>query len=127
MPSRARSLWACFQARREEREIVLEGVAVGGLGEQLGPVAATLKARAVAVLVRHRLKGLARLHLAGVERRVDVDELEGLLGEPWQELEVVAEQDLVGPRGFVWSVHVREGYVHAPMERSGMQYRAATA
>jgi len=47
-----------LQAWREEREIVLEGVAVGGFGEQPGGVAATLKARAIAVLMGERAGGL---------------------------------------------------------------------
>ena len=40
-----------LEARREEGEVVVEVVAVGGLGEQLRPVAAALKADALAVVV----------------------------------------------------------------------------
>ena len=50
-----------LQARGEERQVVLEAVAIGGFGEQPGLVAATLKARALAVLVRHRPQRPARL------------------------------------------------------------------
>ena len=51
-----------FQARREERQIVLEGIAIGRFGEQLGLVAAALKARPLAIHISHRLERLARLH-----------------------------------------------------------------
>jgi hypothetical protein len=65
-----------LQARREEREVVIEGVAVAGFGEQPRAVALALKARALPIGVAHCLERLACLHLASVERRVDVYELE---------------------------------------------------
>ncbi len=83
-----------LQTRSEERQVVVEGVVVGGLTEQARAVAAALKARPVAVRVGRRAQRLAGLRLARVERRVDVDQLEGLVGEPREQIEVVAEQDL---------------------------------
>ena len=50
-----------FQPRGEEREVVVERVAVGGFGEQPRPVAPPLKAGPLAVLVRHGLERLACL------------------------------------------------------------------
>ena len=86
---------AFSQARDQEREIVVKRVAVGGLGQQARAVAATLKPRPVAVRVGHRAQRLARLRPAGVERRIDVDQLKRLVGELREQVEVVAEQDLV--------------------------------
>ena len=87
------------QARLEEREVVIEGVAVAGLGEQPRAVALPLKAGVSSVVVAHRLQHLARLRLAGVERRVDVHELERGVGERRQQLHVLAQQDLI----LLWS------------------------
>jgi hypothetical protein len=84
-----------FQARSEEREIVVKRVAVGGLGEQARAVAAPLKARPVTVRIGRCAQRLTGLRLARVERRVDVDQLERCVGEASQQIEVVAEQDLV--------------------------------
>jgi hypothetical protein len=84
-----------FQARCEERKIIVEGVAVGRFLEQPRLVAAALKASSVATLVGHRLQRLAGLRLPCVERRVYVDQLEGLIRESRQQLEVFAEQYLV--------------------------------
>ena len=53
-----------LQARREEAEVVLERVAVGGLGEQPRGVAPALKAGPVALLVADGLERLARLRAA---------------------------------------------------------------
>ena len=83
------------QARLQEAEVVIEAVAVGGLGENARAVAAPLKADPLAVLGPDGCQRLARLALAGVEGRIDVDELKRLRREAREQLEVLAEQDLV--------------------------------
>src|SRR5690606_23385744 len=53
---------------------------------------------AVALGVAHRLHGAVALGAAGVERGVQVDEPEALIGQRARHLEVVAEHDRVGAR-----------------------------
>jgi len=83
------------QARLEEAEVVVEGVAVGGLLQQPRRVAAATKARAVAAGVRDGLERAARLRPARVERRVEVGERDAALRLGAQQRQVVAEQDPV--------------------------------
>ena len=52
------------QARLEEREVVIEAVAVGGLGEHARAVSASLKADPLAILRSDGCQRLARLALA---------------------------------------------------------------
>ena len=116
-----------LQARREKREIVIEAVAVAGLGEQPRGVAPALEPHVLAVRVPDRLQCLARLHLAGVERRVDVHELEGLVGERRQQLQVLTEEESGRFPGMRSGSSLQRDYVRAPMEMIGMQSRAASA
>ena len=83
------------QPRLEEAEVVVEGVAVRGLGEQARGVAAALEAGAVARAVRHGGERLAALLPARVEGRVQVGQRDGAGGLGAQQREVVAEQDPV--------------------------------
>ena len=85
-----------LQARREEAEIVVEGVAVGGLGEQARAVAPSLKADPLPLRVADHGERLSHLRVTGVERRVDVDQLKGAVGERRQQRQVLAQQDLIG-------------------------------
>jgi hypothetical protein len=95
--ARAREQPAGFgQAGCEKREIVLERVAIRGLVQQARLVATALKPGAIAVGVGVGVQRLAGLDVAGVERRVDVDQLKRGVSELWQQVEVVAEQDRVG-------------------------------
>ena len=82
------------QPRLEEAEVVVEGVAVGGLLEQLGRVAAAAEAGAVAGAVGGRGgdERAPRLVAPGVERRVEVGHLHALVRLGAHQLEVVAEQ-----------------------------------
>jgi hypothetical protein len=80
-----------LETGREESEVVLERVAIGRLRQQLRAIAASLKAGPLAVEVSDRPKRPARLHLSGVERRVDVDELERFVREAGQELQALAQ------------------------------------
>ena len=83
-----------LQPRREEPEVVVEVVLVGGLGEQLGGVAAP--AEAGRGRRRRRADGgevAARLRAAGVERRVGVDHLRDPVRQLAQVGEVVALED----------------------------------
>jgi hypothetical protein len=86
-----------LEAGREKLEVVIEAIAVARLREQPRRVAPALKARALAVLIALGAQRPARLHLARVERRIHVHELEGLGGERRQQPQVVAEQDPVDP------------------------------
>jgi hypothetical protein len=81
-----------LQARRQEGQVVVEG----GLRQQAGAVAAAAEAGPVASFkIGGGLKGAPALALAGVERRIDVDQLEALVGEALQHREVVPEDHLV--------------------------------
>ena len=83
-----------LQARREEPEVVVEVVLVGGLGEQLGGVAAPAEARPVAAFGRaDGRQAAAHLGAAGVERRVGVDHLRDAVLERPQVRQVVALED----------------------------------
>ncbi len=53
---------------------------------------------AVAALVGHRLEGSVGSDPAGVERRIDVDQLEALVLEAGQHLQVVCQDDLAGAK-----------------------------
>ena len=90
-----------LQPRREEAEVVLEGVLEGERGEQLRPIAAPAEARAIAVRVGRHAQRAALAAAPGVERRVDVDEVEGAVGQPREDVGVVAldEQVLVEADG----------------------------
>ena len=90
---------------RQEREVVLEPVAVAGAVQQRRAVAPALEAGALARRVAERLQRPTLLELAGVEGRVDVDQLEGLPGEATQQLEVLAEQDLIIPSRLSRAIH----------------------
>ncbi len=95
--ARAREQPAGFvQAWGEKREVVVERVAIGGLRQQACLVATALKPGAIAVGVGVCVQRLAGLSAAGVERRVDVDQLKRFIGEAWKQVEVVAEEDRVG-------------------------------
>src|SRR5439155_10291272 len=83
------------QARLEERQVVIETVAVGGVGEHARAVSVPLKADAPAILGADGCQRLARLALARVEGGIDVDELKGPGREARQQLEILAEEDLV--------------------------------
>ncbi len=83
-----------LQTRCEKREVVIEGVPVGGLGEQARPVAPALKAAPLALIVSGGGDGATCAGAPGVERRVDVDQLEGPVREGGEQLEVLAEEDL---------------------------------
>ena len=88
-----------LNARGEEGEVVIEAIAVGALGEQPRRITPALKAGPVPLLVGDGPQGPARLGAPGVEGGVDVDQLEGAIGEAWQDLEAVAEQDLLSSWG----------------------------
>ncbi len=99
------------QARLEEAEVVVERVAVGRLGQQLRRVTPAAEAVAVAVLILADLDRLPRLELAGVERRIEVGELERLVLEAGQDVEVVAEENrVVGRRLHPAEASGRAGY-----------------
>ena len=102
VPSRAQQPMRFLQARSEKREVVLEAVPVAGAGEHLRAVAATLKPGPPAGRVAHHAQRPALLQRAGVERRVDVDQLKRRVGERRQQLEVLAEEDRGRPPGIRW-------------------------
>ncbi len=92
----------------EEGQVVVEAIAVAGLREERRFVAATLKARALPLPVLHRLERAAGLQLAGVERRVDVDQLKGPALQRGQQLEVLTQQYPIGPGMLAFSRHRAE-------------------
>ena len=93
-------------------------------------VAAPLKAGARAVRVGDRSQRLARLHLAGVERRIDVDQLKGLRRRTAAAARGSrrAGSRSIG-RGSARLRHSARDYVRPPMERTSSTHcsRARTA
>ena len=84
------------EAGAEEAEVVVEGVGVvGAAGLRLGAVAVAAEAGAVAGIVADGLHAGALLGGAGVEGRVDVDELDAGVGEGAEGGEVFAVEDAV--------------------------------
>ncbi len=63
-----------LEPRREEPQVVVEDVVPGRTAQHLGAVPLAGEPVAVAVRVAHRAQARALLHLARVERRVEVDE-----------------------------------------------------
>jgi len=63
------------QARREKAEIVIELVVIGTFAQVGGLVGTPLKPDAVAVFIRHCFERLAALGVTGIERRVNVDQV----------------------------------------------------
>ena len=85
-----------LEARREEREVVVEAVAVGGARRAARCGSAGPESRVRSPSSSRTVRSVLRdLRPAGVERRIDVDQLERPVGEAGQQLEVVAEQDLI--------------------------------
>jgi hypothetical protein len=68
-------------------------VTVRRLGEQPTPIPPAAEAGAVPLGVLGDGDGQAPLLAAGVERRVEVGELEGAVGKSRQHVEAVAQQD----------------------------------
>ena len=83
------------QARCEEADVVLEGVGIGQRPHLLRAVAPPREAGAIARLVGHRAQRPAALIVPGVERRVDVDDVEGAVGQAREDVEVVAVDEQV--------------------------------
>jgi hypothetical protein len=83
------------QARGEEGDVVVERVGVGERAELVGAVAAAREAGAVAVDVGDDLQRAPPLHAPGVERRIDVDDVEGVVGQAREDGEVVAVDEEV--------------------------------
>ena len=82
-----------FEPRREEAQVVVIRVVPAGTAEHFGAVALAAEAGAVAVRIAHRPQARALLHLAGVERRVEVDEPRDPVVQALQDVEAVAEHD----------------------------------
>ena len=96
-----------LEARAHEGEVVVEAVVVGARAEHPGAVAPAAKPRALAVRVADHPQRPSHLHLARVERRVDVDQLEGAVREGRQQREVLAEQDVPLGEGNLRARHDR--------------------
>src|SRR5262249_17892725 len=81
------------EAGLEEREGVVEAVGVGRRPEDGRPVAAAAEAGAIAFRSQVWRQPQAALLTPGVERRVEVDQRERLVGEAREQLHVVAQMD----------------------------------
>lgn len=85
------------QTRLEEAQVIIELVVVGAPAQRDGAVAAPLEAHPVAILlVAHGLDLRARLHPSGIERRIDVDQINGFGGQRLQYGQIVSEEDAAG-------------------------------
>src|SRR5690606_8187022 len=98
----------------EGQELVLrERVGERHLGDDLGAVASPVEPYVRAVLVAHLARAPLRAAPARVEGRVDVHEPREAVGQPGQDLEVVAEVDLdhlrgLYPRGEAAGLHLAD-------------------
>ena len=95
MPWSASRRRAWRRRGREEADVVLERVGVGQRADLLRAVAPPREAGAIAVLVGHHAQRPAALLAPGVERRVDVDDVEGAVGQAREDVEVVAVDEQV--------------------------------
>ena len=75
----------------EEAQIVVKLIGVPAVADDLGAVPAALESGAVALGVWSYLDPGAGLGLAGIEGRVNVDELERAIGQSGQDIEIVAK------------------------------------
>ena len=82
------------QARLQERPVVVEGIFEGRVSDHGGAVAAAPETDPVTVGGRRGPEPRSRLLPAGVEGRIDVDEVEGFVGEVPKDGQVVAGVDL---------------------------------
>ena len=81
-------------AGTEEADVVVEIVGVPAVADDMGTVAAALETGAVAVGVGRDLDASAGLGFAGVEGRVNVDELERAIGQGGQDIKIVAKYNI---------------------------------
>ena len=87
------------QPRRDEVDEIVEGVAELLRALPNRPIPMPAEAGAVSVhVVAHRLDLCVPARSAGVERRIDVDQRDGLIGDRSERLEVVGQHDAVGQR-----------------------------
>ena len=77
----------------DEGHVVVERIVPGGGAEADRPVALALEARPVALVVLDRPKPCASLCFAGIERRVDIDEVEAAILQAGEHLQIVAQVD----------------------------------
>ncbi len=96
LPCRFEQTVGFIQTGFEERQVVIIDIGVP-LGTDLdGLIAPAAKAGAVTVLAALCADLCARLGFAGVERRVDVDQVDGSIRQGLQEGQVVTKVDTVG-------------------------------
>ena len=86
-----------LHAGAQEPDVVVENVGVLAGTDDLCAVAAALESGAVAVGVGRDPDAGAGLGLAGVEGRIDVDQLESAVGQRPQDIQIVAEYNLAHP------------------------------
>jgi hypothetical protein len=86
------------KARLQELEVVVVGVLVELPRDRRAAISAPLEPAPVAFAIGDCAERHPLARGAGVEGRVEVDELEALLSEVRQQLEVLAKQDLVAHR-----------------------------
>jgi hypothetical protein len=85
------------EPRREEADVVVERVGVGQRADLLRPDSGARESVAIAVVVGHDAQRATALLAPGVERRVDVDDVEGAVGQAREDVEVVAvDEQVVG-------------------------------
>src|SRR5439155_2984836 len=89
-----------------------ERVAVRGAFQQLAAVPPAAEPDPAALGVGDRGERVSHLVPAGVEGRIDVDQLELAVAEPGQQLEVVAEQDLVALHATSLTAHRKHPGIH---------------
>ncbi len=81
------------EPRLEKTEVVVEAVGVGAAARRPAPVPPPAEPGAVTVGIGLDREREPALLLPGVERRIDVDQRERAVRQPWKQIEVVAEVD----------------------------------
>ena len=93
LPCRFEQAVGLDQARFEEGQVIVKDIGVAFGADLDGLIALPAEAGAVAVLAAFGADLRARLGLAGVEGRIDVDQVDGCGGQGLQDGEVVTEVD----------------------------------
>ena len=95
------------ESRTEEGEVVVEVVGVGGRGQRLDLITSTAEAIACAANATARSDARALLGDSGVERWIDVDEIDRGRGKLLEDGKVIAEVNVAGEMSYSFGRAIR--------------------
>ena len=83
-----------LESWEKEGFVVLERVGIR-LGRDVeGPVALSLESLAISIFVLDGLDLSPFLGVPGVERRVDINKIDGFWGDPWEDFKIICKEYL---------------------------------